>query len=494
MKLIIRNTFLTTLLVLLLGCSEVEITPRDYPRLNTLLVTEITSDSVQFNAEFLFQGDFEVIQYGFVWGDNPNPTRETDNLVIASNSNSETFSRKIQSGLNNSETYYVRSFVETDDYLVYGKNVDFNFGREPIGELIFDTISPSYGIDFVELADGSIIALGITDEGTSTKSFLVKFDNHLNIEWHKVYDENVLPENGSILSSSNNGVFIAGTIFNNDQTPQSGIVKVDASGNILWTKTYLNSEGNNKIKYATNGSDGGIIAIGTSDSTFTNITADITLSYVSVLKVDENGEKEWEQKFNSESLFDSYNIEPVSDGYLFASSKPYDYSNCLNCAQLLVLTKLGPDGKKIWQTSQEWNPGIFNGWPSTVAANNQYIFVANSYRNDYQKFDLQGNFLSRGTLSMSYLQHINTTDDGGFIVAGNGDRNGFFRHKLNYLSSNGKILWKNDYGRACINNSYNTTNAKSLRNGTLLCIGTTKIDCDESNLFIAIINKKGNIQ
>lgn len=494
MKIIIRNTFLTTLLVLLIGCSEEEITPRDYPRLNTLQVTEITSDSVQFNAEFLFQGDFEVTQYGFVWGENPNPTRETDNLVIASNSNSETFSRKIPSGLNNSETYYVRSFVETDDYLVYGKNVDFNFGREPIGELIFDTISPSNGIDFVELTDGSIVALGITNEGTSTKSFLVKFDNHLNVEWHKVFDQNVLPENGSILSSSDNSVFIAGTFFNNNQTKQSGIVKVDASGNILWTKTYLNSEGNNTIKYATNGSDGGIIAIGTSDSTFRSITIDITHSYVSVLKVDENGDKEWEQKFKSERLFESHNIEPMSDGYLFASSAPYDQSNCLSCSALLVLTKLDLDGEKIWQTSQEWDPSISSRWPSTVAANNQHIFVANSYRNDYRKFDLQGNFLSRGILSMRYQQHINTTNDGGFIVAGNGDRNGSIRPNLNYLSSNGEILWDNDYGRACLNYSYNTINAKSLRNGTLLCIGTTKIDCDESNLFIAIINKKGKVQ
>jgi len=494
MKTILRSIIFITFFGLLIECSEEEITTRDYPRLTTLQVTDITSDSIQFNAEFLFRGDFDVTQYGFVWGDNPNPTRETDNLVIASNSVSGTFSKKIPSGLNNSKTYYVRSFVETDDYLVYGKKVGFNFIREPIGELNFDTISPSFGIDFVELTDGSIIALGITSDGTSTKSFLVKFHNDLEIKWHKLYDENVLPQNGSILLSSDNSVFIAGTFFNTDQTHQSGIVKVDYSGNVLWTKTYLNSEGNNEIKYATNGSDGGIIAIGTSDSTFTNITADRTLSYVSVLKVDENGVKEWEQKFNSESLFDSHNIEPVSDGYLFASSKPYDHSNCLNCSQLLVLTKLGLDGEKIWQISKEWNPGIFTGWPSTVAANNQYIIVANSYRSDYRIFDLQGNFLSMGELGLRYQQHINTTTDGGFISAGSGDRNRYFMPNFSYLSSNGELLWGNDYGRACFNYSYNTTNAKSLSNGTLLCIGTTKIDCDESNLFMTIINKKGEVQ
>ena len=77
MKAILRTILLISLLSLLVKCNKDEVTGRDYPRIKTLPVTEITPNGARFNAEIIFRGNFEVINYGFVWSENNNPTKES---------------------------------------------------------------------------------------------------------------------------------------------------------------------------------------------------------------------------------------------------------------------------------------------------------------------------------------------------------------------------------------------------------------------------------
>ena len=492
MRAILRNVFLIFLLGLLVKCDEDEVTSRDYPRLRTLQVTDVSTEGVQFNAEIILRGDSEIISYGFVWGENENPTKESSNLVSANNLDSDKFSQKILSILNNSKTYYVRSFVETHDYLVYGRNESFTFGKEPIGEFYFDLFSPTTGIDFVELSDGSIIVLGTTREEPVTKPFVAKFDDNLTLQWHKIFDENIHPENGSILATSDNSIFITGTSINDTiPTYQGMMMKIDSLGNLLWTKNYFNNNLNSEIFYSTKGSDAGIISIGS-----THFTGVRTIeNFVSIVKVSENGEEEWEKHFNNESLFNSNSIEPVSDGYLFASAKPYENSNCLDCQDYLVITKISLSGEKIWQNSLERYVHGGGGWPNTIAANSQHIIASNGYTNDYHVFDLMGNFIRKGSLEMRHHQKINTTVDDNFINVGGGRRYHHGRPHMSYLNRNGELIWDDEFGRSCnLFNNY-ASNAKSLNNGLILVIGTSYKECDnESSLYLAVINDKGEIQ
>ncbi len=126
MKAILRNILLISLLGLLVKCDENEVTSRDYPRLNTLLVSDITSEGAKFNAEILFRGNFEIVNYGFVWGEDENPTLEnSDRVIYAENIQSEKFSGIIETTLKEGVSYFVRAFVETNDFIVYGENVSF---------------------------------------------------------------------------------------------------------------------------------------------------------------------------------------------------------------------------------------------------------------------------------------------------------------------------------------------------------------------------------
>ncbi len=126
MKSCIINILSLLLLVSLINCAEEEVTRREYPRLKTSNVTDITPEGAVFNTEFVFRGDFEILNYGFVWGASPDPGIETsDRVVIEGDIQSNTFSKQIITTLAEGKKYYVRAFVKTEEFLVYGQTTDF---------------------------------------------------------------------------------------------------------------------------------------------------------------------------------------------------------------------------------------------------------------------------------------------------------------------------------------------------------------------------------
>ncbi len=126
MNIVFRNFLLVSLLALLVKCDEEDVISRNYPRLKTLSVTEITSDGARLNAEIIFRGEFEIMNYGFVWGESENPTLESsDRVIYSENIQSERFSETIKTTLKEETLYFVRAFVETDDFIVYGENISF---------------------------------------------------------------------------------------------------------------------------------------------------------------------------------------------------------------------------------------------------------------------------------------------------------------------------------------------------------------------------------
>lgn len=126
MKIALRYILLLSILALLVQCNNDEVTSRVFPRLKTLPVTEITEEGVRFNAEFIFRGDFEIQRYGFAWGERSDPGIHGDSLAVRTdNIQTNTFSEVIDSDLKVGETYHVRAFVETADFIVYGANEQF---------------------------------------------------------------------------------------------------------------------------------------------------------------------------------------------------------------------------------------------------------------------------------------------------------------------------------------------------------------------------------
>lgn len=117
---------LLTLSFVALTCNNDEVTPRKYPRISTMEVSEITEVGARFNAEIIYPGNGEIVEYGFVWGQKESPIiQSNDKKIFAYDITSGRFTAEIVTTLKKNVTYYVRAYVKNEEYLVYGKSVSF---------------------------------------------------------------------------------------------------------------------------------------------------------------------------------------------------------------------------------------------------------------------------------------------------------------------------------------------------------------------------------
>ncbi|TDQ33365.1 IPT/TIG domain-containing protein [Zeaxanthinibacter enoshimensis] len=127
---ILRSLAFSLLLFSLATCTTEEetITPREYPRLTTLPVTEVSNDGARLNAEFILRGDYPIAEYGFIYSDDYVGRMDFENserISIEGNVGAEGFSAMISRNLRNNEEYHVKAYVRTADYLVLGEPVNF---------------------------------------------------------------------------------------------------------------------------------------------------------------------------------------------------------------------------------------------------------------------------------------------------------------------------------------------------------------------------------
>ena len=124
-----RTSIFILYALLLLGlttCQKTEVATRDYPRLRTLDVSDITQTGGKFNAEIISGDPSGIIEYGFVWSQfavSPN-LGNSDNIDITGAVTGKTFSADVAT-LQTNKSYYLRSFIKTSDLLIYGRVVTF---------------------------------------------------------------------------------------------------------------------------------------------------------------------------------------------------------------------------------------------------------------------------------------------------------------------------------------------------------------------------------
>ncbi len=119
--------FITFLLIIPSACEkEDDVATRDYPRLITLGVSEISQTGAKFNAEIISGNPAEIIGYGFTWSDIvDSPKLENNaNIDITGSVSDNKFSADVQT-LESNKVYYLRSFIKTNDLLIYGRVVSF---------------------------------------------------------------------------------------------------------------------------------------------------------------------------------------------------------------------------------------------------------------------------------------------------------------------------------------------------------------------------------
>ncbi|MCK4638128.1 MAG: T9SS type A sorting domain-containing protein [Bacteroidales bacterium] len=320
--------------------------------------------------------------------------------------------------------------------------------------------------------------------------WLIKIDSNGNIMWEKTYGGIQGDNLVRIFSNFNNEYYLLGASNSSEGDisfdPYPGtwdfwIVKIDSAGNILWDKI-VGGNGDEVFWTGTLTDDGGVLAFGWTGSDDGDVSVHYGLYDMWMVKLDSDGEKEWDFTIGTSGMDVGQAIIQTSDGgYLVGGSSRIDEGGNLTCVPHsykaeAILVKLDADRNIEWQHC--YGGSEDEGITGLLEIEDAYVFVAYTCSNDGDvsgfhgtpgescdiwvvKIDFYGNIIWQNCLggsSYEFTDIIIQTDDNGFIVTGNttsfdGDVTG--NHSLSEfendiwlikLSSEGDLLWQQCIG------------------------------------------------
>ncbi|HNP32517.1 MAG TPA: T9SS type A sorting domain-containing protein [Flavobacterium sp.] len=275
--------------------------------------------------------------------------------------------------------------------------------------------------------------------------WIVKLDVTGTIQWQKSLGGSGNDVANAIQITTDNGYVVAGYSQSDDGdvTGHHGvsgqadiwIVKLDATGNVLWQKS-LGGSGDDNANAIQNTSDGGYIVAGSTNS----FEGDITENHGSydywVVKLDAVGTIQWQKSIGAWGNDYASAIQTTSDsGYIVAGSSTsiYGTNTGTRADYDYWVVKLDDVGTIQWQRSIGYPDQDYANTIQTTS-DGGYIVTGSSYANsgattgnhglwDYWviKLDNSGTLQWQKFLGGSdydFAFSILTASDGGYIVAG----------------------------------------------------------------------------
>ena len=252
------------------------------------------------------------------------------------------------------------------------------------------------------------------------------------------------------------------------------LLKLDADGNLQWSKTYGGSK-DDRGQSLVQTSDGGFALTGYAMSSDGDGSANNGFHDNWVIKVDAQGILQWEKSFGFSGHDHSYDIIETADGGLFFSG-------------FLDITSALADGYTAKGNTSLTAHGVGEFWGT--------------------KLDAQGNVEWRsyfGGTNNDRSHAVVQANDGGFVLSGFTESNDFdiknSRGSYDFwvvkIDSQGEMVWQNSFGGTGIEISYDI--AKTNDNGYIVVGNTFSDDTDisknngESDVWMIKINDNGEL-
>ncbi len=276
-----------------------------------------------------------------------------------------------------------------------------------------------------QTSDGGFITAGCHEDpnyGIGYDRCIWKVDENGITEWLKIYDDPLNGYHMCIQETNDGGYIVSGEEYISITDWDVFLMKTDSVGNVEWQKTYKYSEYGDNAYAVRQTLDGGYILSGRIEPS--GSTADFL-----VIKTDSNGTVQWDKTYggNQWDQSNSNDILLSSDGgyYFLAETRSFGAGNLD-----IWLIKTDADG------NMEWNKTFGGKYQDLCGGmdftNDDGIIIAGTINNNYYvppmgegiviKTDLNGNLEWQQTFGdeeNDQLQGACSTNDGGYIVAGN---------------------------------------------------------------------------
>ena len=311
------------------------------------------------------------------------------------------------------------------------------------------------------------------------------------IGWTKTYGGGDWDWGYSIQQTLDGGYIVAG------ETQSFGVgwtdvylIKTDANGDVIWTKTYGGSGGWDCGNSVQQTSDGGYIIVG---YTYSDITG---YSDVYLIKTDANGNVEWTKTYGGGGEDCGNSVQQTSDGgYIIVGGITY-----FDCDVYLI--KTDANGNVEW-TKTYGGSGEDCGNSVQQTSDGGYIIVGKTTSfgaGDYDvyliKTDANGDVIWTKTYGGSGEDcgnSVQQTSDGGYIIAGETWSFGAGASDVYLIKTdaNGNVEWTKTYGGGgedCGNSVQQTSDG-----GYIIAGGTTSFGAGGGDVYLIKTDVYGNV-
>ncbi len=287
-------------------------------------------------------------------------------------------------------------------------------------EAVYGGISDENGYSVAQTSDGGYILLGKTCSFRtgSCDMYLVKTNGNGTELWSKTYGSLEDEVGYSVAQTSDGGYILLGKTWSfGAGNCDMYLIKTDKKGKELWSKTFggNNYDAGRSLQKT---SDGGFILLGTTMS-YGSGRQDMYL-----VKTDANGKELWSKTFGSMEDESGYSVVQTSDGGYILLGYTEEY---INGNPDMFLVKTDASGNTLWSkvTGEFEND---KGFAVLEAADGGYMLLGHTYssgsglRDMYLvKTDAKGEKLWGKTFGGSKNDSgsaLAATSDGGYILLG----------------------------------------------------------------------------
>jgi len=345
----------------------------------TLLLIQI---AICANGQITFQKTYDGLDMD--WPQSVTQTSDGGYIFVGDQNNFSASGLSIVKTNELGDTLWKRVYIDIGDYARPCKVLETSDGNyaiatgegyaayllkiSPEGDFIwaktyYDTLFGGTFTSFSETDDGGFICIGgINDSSFFLGSiWIVRTDPTGNILWSKVFSG--LDFYGICVAQTNDGGYIMGGREENaagyfPSLNEAVLIRTDSLGNILWAKSYGDSLSNwQRFLHVRQLPDGGFIACG---------TGTVSLEGTYLVRTDSAGNVIWSYGYNTRDIKIGFDL--TTDGGFIASS--YDYPD-----DSLLLIKIRNNGEVEW--ANKFTYPIYNFYTSVQqTSDGGYILLA----------------------------------------------------------------------------------------------------------------------
>ena len=265
--------------------------------------------------------------------------------------------------------------------------------------------------------------------------------------WTRTYGGSYNDEAHSVQQTTDEGYIIAGLAGSSNVGNQFYLVKTDALGNTIWTQTYGGGSHDEGMSVQQTTDEGYVIAGYT--ASFGAGSYDFY-----VIKTDASGDALWTRTYGGIGIDEAQSVQQTTDeGYIIAGytesfgAGSYDFYVVKTDAlgdTIWTRTYGGSSSDKAWSVQQTTDEGyIILGYTQSFGAGAADFYLV--------KTDAFGDTIwtrTYGGSGYDFGRSIQQTDDGGYIVVGISCSQGLAESVMHLVRTDafGDTLWTNTYG------------------------------------------------